>query len=202
MLIIKLNLHNNLLILLFNTPSRDRNIVHCLLLILLPAHEKSTGVCRLVHRPRVLRVLCQHVRLVGQHFEAYRSDDIHEIFVARLDTTLRLALTVMIQQRSQVHPHSTGLQDTGREESVRKYSYKNTSMKTHSLVNRLNEVNDVVRAVYKERGGHTVPIIGLRVHLQEVPSDHIHGSFWRIFNCADIGKFGFPGWITRSEIVH
>lgn len=69
------------------------------------------------------------------------------------------------------------------------------------LVNGLNEINDIVRAVNEERGGHTVPMISLRVHLQEISCHHVHCSLGRIQDSADVRELGLSRGISGQEVV-
>lgn len=101
--------------------NNERSLFYVLLLLQrlvsgfksLSANEENTCVCTLVHRSSVLRVLRRDVRLVSKDLKANRLDNLNQVLVRGLDAVLSVAVTIMVQQRAQVDPHATGLENAG-----------------------------------------------------------------------------------------
>lgn len=69
-------------------------------------------------------------------------------------------------------------------------------------MNRFDEINNIVRAVNKERCCDAIPVVLLRVDLQEISCDHVHRSRGRILNGAHIGKRRLARRIAGTQIIH
>jgi hypothetical protein len=123
-----------------------------------------------------------------QNLKSYGLDYYDKIFVAGFNATVLIVIPKVIQQGTHIDPNTPRYQNTVKTKSKKSTYVIHTTIRSHSLVDHLNQLYHIAGTVNEKTCGHTFPIVGVLVHLQKIASNHVEFPFGWILHWTDIGE--------------